>query len=391
MRIVYFLPDVDGGVARVVKNLLQYRPIRNDISYVVVLFRNDAEDRTCINESFKADEMIRFSYSPHENAWSVFRRLAKTLRSTRDIIVGNDGFEIKMVAALKLANPVVYIMHGDFDYYYSIVSKYHQVINHCIAISNTIENKLKVILHSSHTSNITQLYFPTDSINRPVEKKKSLPFIIVFAGALIERKGADLLPAIEMFLGKYISGYKLLIIGDGYLMPDLKKSFDGNCNTEFTGWQMHEVVLKQLENAEVFLFPSRSEGLPNILLEALGAKAIPVASNLESGVGDILEDGINGLLAETADPSSYARAIIKLFNDSQLRNSLRDNAENVMFKFEPFRQSAAYEALYLTVYAQNKVINREYPKYIKGRLLDESWLPAFVVETIRKCFSNPKI
>ena len=146
MRIVYFLPDVDAGVSRIVKTLLKYRRPNKEITYAVVLFRGEGGYTNTSDDDFNADEIIRFRYKREENAWSVFKRVSTALSSDKDIIVGNDGFEIKMVAALKLKNPVVYIMHGDFPDYYSIAKLYHPVIDCFITYSNKIEQELKKIL-----------------------------------------------------------------------------------------------------------------------------------------------------------------------------------------------------------------------------------------------------
>src|SRR5258706_8190860 len=101
MRIVYFLPDTDAGVARIVKALLKYKPQSKD-EYIAVLFSEEEKKSTHpVVDLEGANEIIRFSYSSLENVYAVYNRLAKNvLLSEQDIIVSNDGWEIRMAVAL---------------------------------------------------------------------------------------------------------------------------------------------------------------------------------------------------------------------------------------------------------------------------------------------------
>jgi glycosyltransferase involved in cell wall biosynthesis len=66
-----------------------------------------------------------------------------------------------------------------------------------------------------------------------------------------------------------------------------------------------------LENHDVFLLASEAEGLPISLLEAMAHGVVPVVSDLESGIRDVV-DATNGILVPVEDTEGYARAIIHL-------------------------------------------------------------------------------
>src|SRR5206468_103489 len=66
-----------------------------------------------------------------------------------------------------------------------------------------------------------------------------------------------------------------------------------------------------LKNHDVFLLASDSEGLPMSLLEAMAQGVVPVVSDLESGIRDVV-DSSNGLLVPVDDVEAYGRAIIHL-------------------------------------------------------------------------------
>lgn len=392
MRIVYYLPDIDAGVSRIVKNLLQYRQKITGVNYAVVLFRRNDQNEKDAGTDFNADEIIRFKYREEENAFTVFKRLSKTLKSEKDVIVGNDGFEIKMVATMRLKNPVVYIMHGDFIDYYIILKYYHTVINCIIAYSNKIEMEVKLVA-GVEVKKVHKIYYPSAAVaNLPNRKEQSGLFKIVFAGFIIERKGADLLPKIyNQLISLGMDNFELEIIGEGELLPEMKAAFDDKRNVILPGWSNQEYVNKQMKDADVFLFPSRREGLPNVLVEAMAAGAVPVVSNLESGVSDIVLDDFNGLLVATDDVNGFADAVFKLYKNKIKLKELAGNGIESVSKFEPIAQAKAYEDLIIETGTLLNDIQRIYPRYKRGRVLDIKWIPGCMVFMARKIFKNPKL
>jgi glycosyltransferase involved in cell wall biosynthesis len=79
----------------------------------------------------------------------------------------------------------------------------------------------------------------------------------------------------------------------------------------FTGTVAYSQVPALLQNQDVFLLASVAEGLPMSLLEAMAGGVVPVISDLESGVRDVVDPG-NGILVPVDDVDGYARAIIHL-------------------------------------------------------------------------------
>ncbi len=111
-----------------------------------------------------SSEIIRFSYSQRENLYAVYKRLAHVLHSEQDVIVSNDGWEIRMLAALKLKNPVVYIVHGDFNYYYLICKVNQGVIDSFIAYSTKVFEELTLsgkTLDSENHHKVHKIYYPS--------------------------------------------------------------------------------------------------------------------------------------------------------------------------------------------------------------------------------------
>ncbi|MFH0764440.1 MAG: glycosyltransferase family 4 protein [Candidatus Omnitrophota bacterium] len=86
-----------------------------------------------------------------------------------------------------------------------------------------------------------------------------------------------------------------------------------------------------LSAMDVFVFPSVKEGLGIALLEAFASGKACVASDT-GGIGNVVEDGVTGLLVPVGDPPAMAKAVLKLIGDAPLRRQLGDNARALVVK-----------------------------------------------------------
>ncbi len=91
-----------------------------------------------------------------------------------------------------------------------------------------------------------------------------------------------------------------------------------------------------LKMADCFVFPSVQEGLPVSLMEAMAA-GVPVVCSRIRGNTDLVTDGVEGLLTEPMDESGYAKAVLKLKQDSRLRETLRKNAREKIKRYDAKR------------------------------------------------------
>ena len=98
--------------------------------------------------------------------------------------------------------------------------------------------------------------------------------------------------------------------------------------------------------ADVYLFPSYSEGLPISVLEAM-ACGLPIVASAVGGLRDFFEDGKMGYCLPCLSPESLAEKLCQLRNDTELRFSMsRFNEQYAREHFEPGRVAAELEAAY---------------------------------------------
>ncbi|MCV3215954.1 glycosyltransferase family 1 protein [Plectonema radiosum NIES-515] len=122
-----------------------------------------------------------------------------------------------------------------------------------------------------------------------------------------------------------IPAARLALVGDGPHRQALEKHFAGT-NTNFVGYLTGRDLGSAFASADAFIFPSRTETLGLVLLEAMAA-GCPVVAARSGGIPDIVTDGVNGYLFEPeADIQSAITATVRLLEQKQEREIIRQNA-----------------------------------------------------------------
>ena len=144
--------------------------------------------------------------------------------------------------------------------------------------------------------------------------------IILYVGRLgVEKEIDRIKPIVEAIPNTCIA-----IVGDGPNRQNLEQYF-ANTPTHFVGYLRGQKLASAYASADAFIFPSRTETLGLVLLEAMAAGTPVVAAN-SGGIPDIVTNGINGYLFDPDDEKGAITATQKLFAHSEERETLRKNA-----------------------------------------------------------------
>ncbi|AFY29418.1 glycosyltransferase family 4 protein [Cyanobium gracile] len=114
---------------------------------------------------------------------------------------------------------------------------------------------------------------------------------------------------------------RLALVGDGPHRQQLERHFDGTATT-FVGYLAGQELASAYASGDAFLFPSSTETLGLVLLEAMAA-GCPVVGANRGGIPDIVSDGVNGCLYDPDQPSSLTTAVRRLLGDPAARRQLR--------------------------------------------------------------------
>lgn len=144
--------------------------------------------------------------------------------------------------------------------------------------------------------------------------------LLLYVGRLGAEKEIDRIkPVLEA-----IPGARLALVGDGPYRQELEKHFDGTA-THFVGYLAGKELASAYASADAFVFPSRTETLGLVLLEAMAA-GCPVVAARSGGIPDIVEDGVNGFLFDPSDEGGAIAATQRLLSHQEERETLRQNA-----------------------------------------------------------------
>jgi glycosyltransferase involved in cell wall biosynthesis len=114
---------------------------------------------------------------------------------------------------------------------------------------------------------------------------------------------------------------RLALVGDGPHRQQLERHFDGTATT-FVGYLAGQELASAYASGDAFLFPSSTETLGLVLLEAMAA-GCPVVGANRGGIPDIVSDGVNGCLYDPDQPASLTTAVQRLLGDPAARRQLR--------------------------------------------------------------------
>ncbi len=153
--------------------------------------------------------------------------------------------------------------------------------------------------------------------------------VLVTASRLVHKNAVDTIIAALALLPQ---NYKLLILGTGVDEQALRnqvQSLKLESRVVFKGFISHDLLPEYLHASDIFIRPSRTEGLGNSFLEAMAA-GIPVIATPVGGIPDFLTDGQTGLFCEVDNPQSVAQKVEKLTKDTESREYIITNARTMV-------------------------------------------------------------
>ncbi|XGV98029.1 MAG: glycosyltransferase family 4 protein [Leptolyngbya sp. BL-A-14] len=144
--------------------------------------------------------------------------------------------------------------------------------------------------------------------------------LLLYVGRLSPEKEIDRIkPVLES-----IPGARLALVGDGPHRQALEQYFAGT-PTHFVGYLQGRELAAAFASSDAFVFPSRTETLGLVLLEAMAA-GCPVVAARSGGIPDIVQDGVNGYLFDPLDEGGAIAATQRLLVNAEERETMRRNA-----------------------------------------------------------------
>lgn len=227
----------------------------------------------------------------------------------------------------KSADVVTVLTSFDIDYYENYGANVYVMPNPCsfTPITENFHNREKTILAIGH-------------LNR------------------YHHKGLDnLIKLIAPILKEYPE-WQLKIAGAGdkglKYLTQLAQEHDVLDRIVFMGFINN--VSEVMHQASIFILPSRFEGLPMVLLEAMSQGMACISYDCKTGPSDIIENNINGLLIEDQNMNHMQKSLIELLSNENLRKKLSNEGIKSLNKYNISTVTERYEVLFKKIALPNE-------------------------------------
>lgn len=369
IRVIYFITSYrKSGPIRQTLNIIKSIDIEKFEPIMVSLF-NENEDDTLINEFKKLDiEMYCLKFNRVKSVIFGKRRVIKLFNKIQADLVHSVGMPLYTLAInYKRAKHLITIRNYCYEDY---PDKYGKLIGNILAIKDMrlikkqYENGEKFITCSESLSNIYRkkhnlkfevirngvdlLEYPTTSIEIRRERRRQLGLeqnktVLIYTGQFIERKDQDF--AIKGFLESEVKeSCVLLLLGEGQKYNELYNKYKDNSSISFTGNVTN--VPDYLQASDIYISTSKSEGLPNGVLEAMSI-GLPVLLSDILQHKELMEVGIDfGQIYKLGDINDFVRKLNSICGSDLLelgKNSYYAVSRNLTSNL----MSQNYQCLYM--------------------------------------------
>jgi glycosyltransferase involved in cell wall biosynthesis len=187
----------------------------------------------------------------------------------------------------------------------------------------------------------SQIEYIPNGVNLPQDRKANYGQMkrVITTSRLSKEKGIDILLRAWARVMRKEKGLKLIILGDGFLERELKSLSESLGVMESVAFMgMIQNVMEYVKNADLFVLPSRTEGLSNALLEAMSCGLPCIATNVGGNIELIAEDdqkkimpgefyiAKKGLLVNPEDVEGISEAMLYLIRNGMKREELGNQA-----------------------------------------------------------------
>jgi glycosyltransferase involved in cell wall biosynthesis len=200
--------------------------------------------------------------------------------------------------------------------------------------------------------------------------------VIGFVGRLADQKAPEMLiTSFAQLAGNCAVPVKLVMVGSGPLREA--------CEAQALTLGIRDQVVFEgglpgpaaMSGFDIFALPSRYEGFPYVLLEAI-ATGLPIVATEVGGTADLVKSGVNGFVTPVGDPALFAAALSSVANDAQLRARMSEASKKLAKEFIVSKMTAEMSALY------EKLLASTAKQELHVQVAHRSWPAEVHVETV---------
>jgi len=273
------------------------------------IFHDDALDNAArLPDLYDCCEELIFPINeiPGESLYKMADRLEKHISENDGIILASFHYELITLHLHRRKNKVVFFICHDMGYL-SNARRYEFIIDVFIAHNIQFYEELQVMF----PDRIKDIYFlpygiPILHKYRAENREGNLRLVIL--SRMDREKGVLDIPEIDSLLRKKGIAVQWTIIGDGPDKSQLQELVISRDNFSFFSPPDNKSVMELVAQNDVFILPSRLDGLPVALLETMSAGCVPVISEFNQGIKRVVSPE-EGFIVPVGDSQQFADSI----------------------------------------------------------------------------------
>jgi glycosyltransferase involved in cell wall biosynthesis len=381
-NVAYVMLDKLGGIASMNRNLIRFQPDGlNRMPQHVVLIQtlDDLATRTTGPTGADSDSFVQCRLLT-ENRYTILNRLARVIPRGTGALVSNDWYDLALCHIRDPGRAVFQIVHDEYNL--DLAKQFGSVVDVFIAHSRYFFDRLRSeipggcerAVHLSYGVPLTQA----------VRSAKTGPLRLIFIGRMVEMKGIFDIPIIDSLLADLGILVDWTLVGDGPDKARLQREWLPRAPVKFLTPVTNTEVLDICSHNDIFVFPTRFEGFPVALLEAMSVGLVPVVSDLPSGVPEVVTEQ-TGFRVPVGDVNGFVSAIVYMYHNPELLERMSGAARKVVQqRFNIQDRASDYHKLFENWQELRRPRPTSYPLRKFGSRLDQPWLPNWFVKTLRR-------
>jgi GalNAc-alpha-(1->4)-GalNAc-alpha-(1->3)-diNAcBac-PP-undecaprenol alpha-1,4-N-acetyl-D-galactosaminyltransferase len=341
-RLLLFAPNLSGGGAeRTLARLATHWADQNRDVTLVTLAPRSPEDFPVSRKVRRVALAMTYDASGPlgglRNNLARVRRLREEIRSYRpDVVVSfiEQANVLALLAARPLGTPVVVSERTDPSLHpvsrlWSFLRRHtYRRCAALVVLTDEIADAMRPIARGRPIEVIPNGVQPPSTARKPGSQ------IILGVGRLEQAKGFDRLIDAFAQIAERHPQWNLVLVGDGPQRAELERMVSSRSlqsRVQFAG--RVDDPSTWYARADLFALPSRYEGFPNALLEAMAHGVPAVAFDGPAAVRQIIRHGTDGLLVSHHDVPAFAEALSTLVTDADRRTAMGEAARDVVTRF----------------------------------------------------------
>jgi glycosyltransferase involved in cell wall biosynthesis len=381
VRVIHFYNGLGGGIQTLISNLINYN-ISNDINYEIIY----VIEKKNLNKLQKIPLIrpVNEKYLYYDSNWNIYYTLNKIAKMFHygDILVAHDWIELGMVSQLKVDNPIISFLHGNYMYYYELYLRHRYHVNLFLSVTNSLVLKM-LNEYYANPNQILHYRVPVKNITLGSRDYSSLKVLFIANDLNDSNKGFHLLPLIDCLLIERGVHLEWHIVGHWKYQSDLASLFQAGVNRiKYHGYISNDNLQNILEQVNIFLNCSEKEGIPISLIESMKSGLIPVVNNWSGSAHEIITNGIDGFIVMNNAPDDYVNVLYYLFQNLNQLPEIAQNASKTANAKHDFKKQIETFEDYLVRLIDIKCVRE--PQKIYGSFLDSPRIPNFITTSFRK-------